>query len=239
MPRKKEAAAPVAPPKKKKKPEVVRTVPLSHYREAVQQHFDCAPSDFEFAVCWENGPCQVKMGNKVYRVDSTHDITEHAKWLLTDRDGAMEFPREWALMVLEGVHREKDFYFYLLQDIATDALKLAQLQTVLAVTQITGNDIEAFWENLYAVDCIELYPAAILAASKTYDLACMVEDVVIYLTGEGDEHLNQLQDGIFETVVLNEVTSDDPSAGQLEKEEYFYIYSVDDCCWDEKEVVQF
>jgi hypothetical protein len=45
------APASPKPASKKKKAEAPRTIPLSHYREAVQQHFNCAPSDFEFAVC--------------------------------------------------------------------------------------------------------------------------------------------------------------------------------------------
>jgi hypothetical protein len=223
---------------KKKKPVAPRTVPLSHYREAAQQHFNCAPSDFEFAVCWEDGPCQVKLGDKVYRIDSLHDLTERAKWLLTDRDGAMEFPTEWAFIVLEAVHRESAFYLHLLTEIGSDALKLAQLQTVMTVTQSTGDSIETFWDAIHAVDDMELYSAAILAASKTYDLDCMVEDVIVYLYGEGEDYLNQLgEGGIFETVVLNEATSDDPTTEEMEKEEYFYLYSVDPVCWDEKEAI--
>jgi hypothetical protein len=234
------AAAPALPKlaPKKKKPAASRTVLLSHYREAAQQYFNCAPSDFEFAVCWENGPCQVNIGNKVYRIDSLHDLTERAKWLLTDRDGAMEFPIEWAFIVLEAVHRESAFYIHLLADIGSDALKLAQLQTVITVTQSTGDSIETFWEALHAVDDTELYAAAILAASKTYDLDCMIEDAVVYLYGEGEDYLNQLgEGGIFETVVLNEATGDSPTAEEIQKEEYFYLYSVDSACWDEKEIV--
>lgn len=229
----------LGPGPKKKKAELTRTVPLSHYREAVQQHFNCAPSDFEFAVCWENGPCQIKMGENVYRVDSTHDITEHAKLMLTEAEMAMDFPTEWAFLVLEGVHREGEFYHHLLHSIGHDALKLTQLQTVLAVTRSTGDGIETFWRCLRAVDDMELYPAAILAAAKTYDFNSLVEDIFEYLTGESNHYLNQLIGGIFETVVLNDAGFDDPTPEDLQKEEYFYIYSVDDACWNEEEVVVF
>jgi hypothetical protein len=179
------------------------------------------------------------MGDKVYRVDSSHDLTEHAKVMLTDSGMAMEFPTSWAEMVLEGVHREGEFYRHLLHYIGHDALKLTQLQTVLAVTRHTGNDINTFWECLHATDSIELYPAAILAAAKTYDFNSLVEDIFGYLIGEGIIWLNELQNGIFEIVVLNEATSDDPTKEEMAKEEYFYIYSVSDGCWNEAEVVQF
>jgi|GEM_PF-6134136 len=241
MPRRKAVAelAKPAPKKQPKQPEATRTVPLSHYREAVQRHFNCAPSNFELAVCWEDGPCQIKMDDQVYRVDSTHDLTEYAKTMLTDSEMAMEFPTSWALMVLEGVHREGEFYRQLLHKIGHDALMLTQLQTVLAVTRSTGDDVETFWQCLQATDELELYPAAILAAAKTYDFDSLVEDIFIYLIGEGSVYLNQLQDGIFESVVLNEAISDDPTPEEMAQEEYFYIYSVDPCCWDEKDVVTF
>lgn len=211
--------------------------PLSHYREAVQQYFDCAPSEFELAAWEGQGPCYIRMGEEVYRFDSTHDLTERAKLLLTD--WASMFPPDWASELLADVHRQEDFYPILRQQFATDAVRLQQLQTVMARTQRAGNDNDAFWDAVYATDCQHLYPAAIVAASQTYNTARLLAAVVNYLLSDEDEYLGVLQGRLLGNLVLNEAPAANPSAEELAQEEYFYVYAVDPYCWEESLVVHF
>ena len=232
------ASAAVSPPPQPS-PHAGRTVPLSHYREAVQQYFDCAPSDFELAARQARGPCHVQLGGQVYRVDSPPDLTARAELLLIDPNGAAMFPLAWAPRLLAGVHREPAFVAYLRRAFAHSAWKLAQLHTVLALTQSAGNDSETFWETLYAADDARLYPDAIVAASQTYDTARLLAAVVDGLISNDDESLSILQGSMLGTLVLNEAPAANPSPEELAQEEYFYFYVVDDCCWEEKQVVQF
>lgn len=214
-------------------------VPLSHYREAVQQYFDCAPSDFELAAWQAQGPCHVRLGGQVYRVDGPPDLAARATFLLTNRDGAAMFPLSWAPVLLAGVHREPDFYACLRQELAAEPFNLARLPTVMALAQRAGSDSQTFWDALYGVDDARLYPAAIVAASQTCDTAQLLAAVARCLTDENDEFVLLLQGQPLATLVLNEAPATNPSPEELAQEECFYFYAVDDCYWEESQVVQF
>lgn len=230
------AAASAQPPPT---PDAGCRVPLSHYREAVQQFFDCAPSDFELAAWQGQGPCHVRLGEQVYRVDSTRDLTIRAQYLLTDRNGAAMFPLPWAPMLLAGVHREPAFFASLRQQLAHEPFNLAQLPTIITLAQRAGPHSQTFWDALYGLADARLYPAAVVAASRTYDTARLLAAVVGCLTDASDDFLLPLQGQLLGTLVLNEAPAAHPSPAELAQEEYFYFYAVDECCWETTHVVRF
>lgn len=205
-------------------PERTHPIPLSHYHEAVQRHFEWAPSDYELLEHWPNGPAIIKNGDQVYRVDNAHDIEEQARLMLTSKDEAMNIPITWANELFEDAYMHPSFYTHFLHQLDLPrAQALAEVQLVLAVYQTVAAGPLTFWETVKDLDDIGLYPAALVAAAQTFDFDALVGELTEFLTTEGDTYLNEMQNGIFESVDLNENSETD--------EKIFYIYNLDPGYW--------
>jgi hypothetical protein len=216
MPRKKQT---IATP-----PERTHPIPLGRYHEVVQQHFGWKPTDYELQECWPNGPALVKHGDEVYQVDNAHDIEEYARLMLTTKEEAMHLPAGWANELFEEVHTEPRFHAAFLYNVELPRLQaLAELQTVLAVYATTPQ--ASIWHVFEALGDIDLYPAAVVAGAEVYNLQVLVEELVEFLTSQGEHFLNEMQGGIFESVDLNEGDDEGSDKG------IFYIYTKDDVSW--------
>lgn len=92
------------------------------------------------------------------------------------------------------------------------------------IRQLYKLNTRPFWETVEALDDIGLYPAALVAAAEVFDLEVLVGELAEFLYTEGDSHLLEMQDGIFETISINE---DDETAQSI-----FYIYDKDPVSWE-------
>ena len=206
-------------------PQRTHPIPLSHYHEAVQRHFGWVPSDYELLENWPDGPAIIKHGDKVYRVDNAHDINEQARLMLTSKDEAMNIPTAWANELFEDAYVRPEFYPRFLDAIELPRPQaLIELQYVLAVYQTVKEGPATFWETVEALDDIGLYPAALVAAAEVFNMEALVDELAEFLYTEGDSYLSEKQDGIFETVSINEK---DETAQSI-----FYIYDKDPVSWE-------
>ncbi|HET9505246.1 MAG TPA: hypothetical protein VFO93_17010 [Hymenobacter sp.] len=215
-------------PRSKKQPNAPKRthpIPLSHYHEAVRQHFGWAPSDYELLENWPDGPALVKHGDNVYRVDNAHDINEQARLMLTSKDEAMHIPAAWANELFEDAYVRPAFYPRFLDAMELPrAQALVELQYVLAVYQTVKEGPATFWETVEALDDIGLYPAALVAAAEVFDLEALVGELAEFLYTDGENYLSEMQDGIFESISINEEDETDNSI--------FYIYDKDPISWE-------
>lgn len=191
-----------------------------NYENAFTTLFGCGKSDFEIKENWENGPMLVKYNNLIYRIENGYDIDKQVEGMLTDFEEAKNIPINQWVEIAEDVHIAEEFYKNLLPSLNSNEYQ--NLNLALNIS-ITTKSTMSFWYTIHEVDELELYPKAILAAAKTYDLRAMMDELSQLLILNGFELLNEMQNGIFETIDIDESDNTNNSL--------FYIYNVDPICW--------
>lgn len=212
-----------------KKKKQIRTNPVNveKYQEAFTKFFGCGCEDIETRELFENGPVLIKFKDQLYEVDSSLDMYNHIKLSLTCKDEAMLIPLEYWIEVAEEVHLVPDFIEKLTSEL-NGVNEFEMLNIAITISTHASKSAKIFWNTIYSLDDTELYPKAILAASQTYDLECMIEELLELMVDDGIEMFNEMQDGIFESIDLNEDTSLECTTD----EGLFYIYNKDVALWD-------
>lgn len=196
---------------------------MKKYVKAFEKFSNSEHDKFEIKEYWENGPALTNYCGKVYRVDSTEDMYNHIKNSLTVIDSAMHLPLSLWIEVAEEVHLVPEFTERLIVELGGPE-EFSNLNLAFNLSRHASNSANVFWNTLYSLDDIELYPKAIIAASQTYNFESMLEEVMELMISEGVNVFNQMQDGVFETIDLNEDDASDESI--------FYIYTVDPISWN-------
>lgn len=208
--------------KKRKNP-----VNIEQYQAAFKKLINNESADFEIKEYWEKGPMLVFYNNEVFRVDSASDMYNHIKELLTDEESAKFVPLEHWIDVAEYVHLEEEFIKELVNK-SSSKEEIENLNYAINISNHASKSASVFWELIFMLDDLALYPKAIIAACKTYDLECMIDELMEYLIEDGENMFNEMKGGMFECINLDDeneenITTDDG---------LFYIYNVDPICWE-------
>lgn len=197
-------------------------VPVQDYAAVFEKHFECEPGSYVMKPAWEDGPLLVQYEDAVYRVDNYLDILDLSREALTSEATSTLLPLELWIDVAKGVHAVPEFVERMTEKLATkdqfEALNLA-----LSISKFAGKGPLAFWNTLHTLDPEELFSIAVLTAGEVYDLEIMVEELATLVTDDGEEYLNQLEEGYFGTEPLKDDDADN---------DWFYIYTVDPAAWE-------
>lgn len=210
-------------------------VPEKKYIEAFKQHFKCSENNFEIKQAYTNGPFLVKYEDSIYKIDSHYDLEMYVKELLTT-DAAMYIPVNLWVEIAEDIHSKSEFLIDLATTLNSDQ-EINFFNTVLNMCQISSNPIQTFWYGLESVDYTgQIYPKAINVVAKHFDLDILIEELSESLIHYGDEYLNEMQNGIFEYVDIEEFKEnsigDNGDRSEEDIHSDFYIYTVDDVSWE-------
>lgn len=212
---------------KTKKIKRTNPVKTEQYEVAFKKFINDESADFEIKESWENGPMIVSYKNKIYRVDSANDMYNHVKNLLTDKESAIMVSLWHWIEVAEYVHVEEDFINTLVNKLNSRE-EIENLNYAINFSNHTSNSPSVFWNTIQSIDNFELYPKAILAACETYDLECMIDELLSLMVTYGESKFNELNDGIFESVDIYKDDEEDLSSD----DGLFYIYTVDPISWE-------
>ena len=150
----------------------------------------------------------------------------YVKNLLIDVESAVHIPVSYWIKVAEDVHLVPYFIEKLIEELTSEE-EIKHLNYALNISNHASCSASVFWNLIYQLDDFQLYPKAIVAASKTYDLECLINELLTYLTSDGIDIFNELSDGIFE-----EIDTDPNDEWDIKEDQFFYIYSVDPMCWE-------
>ncbi|MDD4416220.1 MAG: hypothetical protein PHI70_05500 [Proteiniphilum sp.] len=169
----------------------------------------------------------VSYNNEVFRVDSASDMYNHIKELLTDEESSKFVPLGYWINVAEYVHQEDEFIEELVKNLFLKE-EIEYLNYAINISNHASGSASVFWDVLYKLDDLNLYPKAIIAACKTYDLECMIDELMEYLIADGENMFNEMIDGVFECINLD----DENEENMTNDDVLFYIYNVDPICWE-------
>jgi hypothetical protein len=151
-----------------------------------------------------------------------HDLDRYAGWLLTREKLATAIPLDAWIDVAENVHLEPDFYRNLLLELSEK--EKSKLNLAISMSSKADNKIKTFWHTLYKFENGTLYAKAIVAASQFYDFKSLKEELIDLLIAEGNHLLNQIQNGVFEIVDIDETSRRGKGT--------FYIFNVNPGRWN-------
>lgn len=200
-----------------------RTHPVAEetYRRAFRQFTE--GKVFDWKERWPDGPFLALCGDDVYQIESTYDLSERARLMLTSTDEAVHMPLAIWLDLAGDVHHEAEFYARLLNRLATPKQR-QHLQLAFSISQTIHRPAEGFWSVLYHLDAVGLYPKAVVAAAQVSDVAVLTLELEKALVANGKTYLNQQQEGIFETLVVRDSTTP--------MDALFYVFTVDAAVWE-------
>lgn len=194
---------------------------IPRYKEAFAEAFNCSKSSFKIKRYYDKGvedkSCVAEYKGNYYMISSLEDLYDLANTYLTDTDMANYIEPSLVSEIMEDPQHQRRFYEYLLELVASEDYQ--KLNLILNIYLLTSED---FWDILYRFSNFELYGAGVVAAAKCYDLEVLKTELVQELIANGDEYLNQFDEGFFKEVVFEEDT---------ERETSFFIYQVD-YSWD-------
>jgi len=195
---------------------------LTAYEAAFKKHFNVSVNDFEVKPREGKGPVIIKFNDEFYEVDKYSDLRGYAKELLTNDILAMHLPVDIWLDIAEDVHLSPKFILNLMSELdGKDEYELLSL--ALNISNSVSQDSEVFWQCLFNLDDVGLYPKAIVAASITYDLETMVDELIEAIISYPEHLISHMDGDFFEPIYLNEQEESD--------ENVFYIYNVEPTLW--------
>jgi hypothetical protein len=198
------------------------TTPLADYQAAFIKHFDVLEKDFELKPLQEGGPVIIKFNDEYYQVDKYSDLRKYAKEVLTNEILAMHLPVEIWIDIAEDVHQSPKFILNLLSEL-NDQKDYELLNLALNISNSVSQDGEVFWHSLCNLDDVGLYPKAIVAASKTFDLDTLADELMEAIISYPENLISHMDGDFFETIYLKE---------QIESDEnVFYLYRVEPALW--------
>lgn len=196
------------------------SVSIEKYKAAFCKCVHCKEEDFLIKPLREDGPMMANFEDEVYQIDSYQDLKNYADEMLTS-DGALHLPIYIWLDIAEDIHLQEEFIIKLVESF--DSVdEYERLNLALSLSRNAGNNCSVFWRCIYKLDRDDLYPKAIVAATKTYDFESIKEELIEGLIEYGEQILCQIQGGTFESINLNEDEDSDESQDQ----DQFYIYSI-------------
>jgi hypothetical protein len=196
--------------------------PFADYQTVFKKHFNVSENDFELKPLQEAGPVIIKFNDEFYEVVKYSDLRGYAKELLTNDLLAMYLPVDIWLDLAEDIHLSPKFILNLMDELdGKEEFELLSL--ALNISNSVSQDSEVFWQCLYNLDDVGLYAKAIVAASITYDLETMVDELIEAIISYPEHLISQMDGDFFETIYLNEQEESD--------ENVFYIYNVEPILW--------
>lgn len=210
---------------KTKKPKRTNPVSIDKYQAAFRKFIGNDPANFEIKEYFHNGPMLALFEGEVYRIDSIQDMFNHFREIVTNIDLAMHVPVSCWVDVAEQVHLKSDFIENLILTL-NGKEEFEQLNIAIIISNHASQNATVFWNTIAALDDLELYPKAIIAACKTYDLDCKIHELMNCMISDGNIITNLMEDSIIETIDLdeNDCSPNDSS--------FFYIYTVPQSFWD-------
>lgn len=189
------------------------------YRQAFGQFTD--GQAFAWKERWPDGPFLALYQDNVYQIESTDDLRERARLMLTSTDEAANMPLTIWIDLVEEIYNEIDCFTRLLGRLTTPEEQ--HLRVALAISRITSRPVEGFWSTLYYLDS-RLYPRAIIALTRIHDVESLWLKLSEALVRNGKTVLNQQREGVFRTLRL------DP--GNPAADSRFYVFTVDPAIWE-------
>lgn len=197
------------------------SVPLSKYQEAFMHLFKCKSDEFETSRLGADKLVVIKYQDQVYQLLHAYDLEQYATLLLTREELATAIPLDAWIDIAENVHLEPDFYRNLSPELSEKEKN--KLNLAISISSNADNKIKTFWHTIYNFGHAALYAKAIVAASRFYDFNSLKEELLELLITEGDSLLNQIHNGIFEIIGIDETSNGEESL--------FYIFNVDPAIW--------
>lgn len=157
-------------------------------------------------------------GGSVYRLVNAVNLKEELGNYMLDELNASLIPVEFIVELAEDIHLRRDFYTEVLnQDTTREELDL--FNTALNSSINYNKDPEPFWHTIHRLSSDSLYPKCIMAMTEIFDFDVLKQELVAEYVDNGHEHLSEMQNGLFKTIMLTENT--------MHEEEIYYLYSID------------
>jgi hypothetical protein len=176
----------------------------------------------EYQPVSNEGPLLIKAGSEVYQVDNLANIKSFAREALTIHDQAMLIPLEKMLLLTEEIHLSQGFIASLINDFK-NIRECEVLNCALNLSNNAGKSARIFWSCLYSMGEVDVYPKAIVAATRFLDIDILVDELVEFILADPQSLLTDMQDDCFKIVNF-------PVESEEDKES-FYIYRIDPALW--------
>lgn len=204
---------------------------VESYRLAFEKHFGCKPTDYSIQIKYKDYP-NIKsspilflyMGD-YYEMRSDYDIEVFVMECLSHIDSANLLPVDAISEVAEDCMRRELFYDSLLY-MLEDNQEQHDLSFALSIYNATLNQY-LFWSILYKCDSPYLYGKAVLSIINAFEFYVVADEIIELITFGGMGNFNELQDGIFEIINLNE----DDEKNFDDYNPCFFLYSVGSEHW--------
>jgi hypothetical protein len=199
-------------------------IKTSKYIEAFLQITSFKKEDIEVKTL-EEGCCIVKAEDNIFRVDSEESMESICRNILSDPFSAQDIPLNTCLELMDGIELEADFLFDVIANMHINEKKekIESLGLALNMANFSKEKMPTFWKALYETQDFDLYGRFIVEAAKMSNMDELILDLFSLITADGINQFNQLEDGVFEEIILNEDTKE---------EAMFFIYSLDFSFWE-------
>jgi hypothetical protein len=174
-----------------------------------------------FQLIANDGPMLIKFENEIYKVDSLANFEAYARATLTLVDEASTLSPEHWILLAEEVHLSPDFISALFAEF-NGVKEYEILNTALNLSNNAGKSEKIFWSCLYNMGEFDVYPKAIITASRIYNIDVLVDEFVELIVSKPTEMLIDMKDDFFQTIYLEEIDEDG---------EAYYIYRVYPDSW--------
>jgi hypothetical protein len=199
-------------------------IKISKHIEAFLQITSFKKEDIEVRTI-EESYCIIKAEDKVFRVDSEESMESICRNILSDPFSAQDIPLNICLELMDGIELEADFLFDVIANMHINEKKekIESLGLALNMANFSKEKMPTFWKALYETQDFDLYGRFIVEAAKMSNMDELMLDLFSLITADGINQFNQLEDGVFEEIILNEDTKE---------EAMFFIYSLDFSFWE-------
>jgi hypothetical protein len=205
--------------------EITRKHPVrfEKYIQAFIQTFNCNKDELEAKEYYENGPALIKYKNKIYHVDSEHDMFKYIKSCLDSPDEAANIPLEIWIEVENDIAASDEFIQAMLSGIVNN-VEREILKEAITKINFSNEYTTDFWEHLYDESNLELFPKAIVVAAKMMDKDDLAVELMRGMVANGKYIFPEMDEEFFSQVIIDKKNI---------FEHHFYIFSADPDSWDE------
>jgi hypothetical protein len=190
--------------------------PESTFIKAACKFFKCKPDKANIRMINDGQEALVVYMNEQYIVTTKNAIQDYIDFQLTDIGAALHLNIHTWIRATENTVSIERFLPQLIDKLEGDEAHLLHL--ALSFNSYTIDKYKTFWNALIAIDKRgKLLGKAIVTTREVYSGHGLLEDLTELTILNGINDLNMLQDGIFETIHIDD--------DQMPE---FFIYSVSD-----------
>lgn len=193
-------------------------IPISVFTEAALTYFKCQPEDIEIRMIDENKEAFVIYNDNGYKISTREILREDVEFQLTDKDAAHHIDFWCWIEVTRNTVTMNRILGPLVKTIQ-DSEQAKKLLIAVGLGSYTDDTEVAFWEILARIDKEgDLLGNAMVITAQVYDGPGFIDDLTDLQIMYGHRVYNIFEDGIFETIYLEDDNDDYPE---------FYIYSAE------------